>query len=146
MQNEMARLTQLHMQGFHCAQILLTLGLELQGKENPDLLRAMTGLAGGLGFCGKNCGALTGAVCLLGLFAGRGSLEERENQELNPMIQELIDWFETSLGKEFGGIDCHTILRGDPWNRMTRCPRLVSETYLRAKQILTDRGFLAEED
>jgi C_GCAxxG_C_C family probable redox protein len=143
-QNDMVRITQLHMQGFHCAQILLALGLELQGKENTDLVRAMTGLAGGLGFCGKNCGALTGAVCLLGLFAGRGTLEEREHRELNPMIQEVIDWFETSFGTEFGGIDCQTILQADPWNRLTRCPRLITETYLRTKQILTEHGFLTE--
>lgn len=144
MSDDLARITQLHLQGFHCAQILLTLGLELQEKENCDAVRAMNGLAGGLGFCGKNCGALTGAVCILGLFAGRGALAEREHQELQPMIRELVDWFELSFGEEFGGIDCQIILGDDPWNRLTRCPRLVTEAYLKTRQILEEHGFLAE--
>lgn len=142
MSNEMARIAQLHAQGFHCSQILILLGLEQQEKSNPDLVRSMTGLAGGLGFTGKNCGALTGAVCLLGLYAGRGEVEERENHVLNAMIEELVEWFEERFGKEYGGIDCATILQDDPWNRLTRCPQLVTETYAKAKELLEENGFI----
>jgi C_GCAxxG_C_C family probable redox protein len=143
MSEEMARMTQLHMQGFYCSQIILMLGLELQGKSNPDLIRAMTGLAGGLGFSGKNCGTLTGAVCLLGLYAGRGELEERENHQLNKMIQELVVWFEETFGKDYGGIDCQQIMNSDPWNRITRCPDVVIKTYLKVKELLEENGFLS---
>jgi C_GCAxxG_C_C family probable redox protein len=118
------------------------LGLEQQGKSNPDVVRTMTGLAGGLGFTGKVCGALTGAVCLLGLYAGRGELEERENHILNTMIEELVVWFEERFGQEYGGIDCHQILQDDPWNRLTRCPALVTETYVKAKELLEENGFI----
>lgn len=138
-----ARITKLHMQGFHCSQIMIMLGLEEQEKNNPDLIRAMTGLAGGLGFSGKNCGTLTGAVCLLGLYGGRGGLEERESQHLNTMIQELVVWFEETFAKEFGGIDCQHIMNNDPWNRLTRCPDVVIKTYLKATEILEDNGFLS---
>lgn len=141
MSDEMARMTQLHLQGFHCSQILLILGLERQGQSNPALIRAMTGLAGGLGFTGKNCGALTGGVCLLGLYAGRGELEEKEHRSLNGMIEELVLWFEERFGKEYGGIDCQAILNDDPWNRMTRCPAMVSGTYFKAMELLEDNGF-----
>ncbi|VBB07797.1 cgcaxxgcc motif [Lucifera butyrica] len=140
--SEMARIAQLNMQGFHCSQILLILGLERQGKSNPDLIRAMTGLAGGLGFEGKICGTLTGAVCLLGLYAGRGEVEEQENHRLNIMIQELVVWFEERFGKDYGGIDCRIILNEDPWNRMLRCPNVVTETYLKVMEILEDNGFV----
>lgn len=142
MSEEMARITELHMQGFHCSQIVLMVGLEEQGKNNPDLVRSMTGLAGGLGFCGKNCGALTGTVCLLSLYGGRGELEERENHQLNKMIQELVDWFEETFATEYGGIDCQQIMNNDPWNRLTRCPQVVSKTYLKAKELLEDNGFI----
>jgi C_GCAxxG_C_C family probable redox protein len=143
--DEIARMTQLHMQGFHCSQIIVMLGLEQQGKSNPDLIRAMNGLARGLGDCGKTCGALTGAVCLLGLYAGRGELEERENHLLNTMIQELVVWFEETFGKNYGGIDCEDILQDDPWNRMMRCPPLVTETYFKAKELLEENGFIGKE-
>ena len=62
------RMLELSGQGFYCAQILLILALEAEGKENPDLVRAMSGLNGGLGFSGNVCGALTGGCCLLGHF------------------------------------------------------------------------------
>lgn len=143
MSKEMARIAQLHAQGFHCSQILLTLGLEKQKKTNPDLVRAVAGLAGGLGFTGKNCGALTGAVCLLGLYAGRGELEERENHLLNAMIEQLVEWFEERFGKEYGGIDCVTILQDDPWNKLTRCPALVTECYAKAMELLAENGFIS---
>ena len=54
MMDELTRISQLHLQGFHCAQVLLIMGLEQQGKEDPDLIRAMNGLSGGLGFQGLN--------------------------------------------------------------------------------------------
>ena len=71
MPNEADRMAQLHLQGFHCAQILLLLGLEHQGKENPDLIRAMDGLSGGRGpeFSGEKLrrfdwgGLSAGLVC-----------------------------------------------------------------------------------
>jgi len=141
-EQEITRITELHMQGFHCSQILLIVGLEQQGKSNPDLVKAMTGLAGGLGFSGKNCGTLTGAVCLLSLYAGRGELAERESHHLSAMIQELVVWFEETFGKEYGGIDCQHIMNNDPWNRLTRCPDVVMKTYCKAKELLEDKGFI----
>jgi hypothetical protein len=146
MVDELTRISQLHLQGFHCAQVLLIMGLEQQGKQDPDLIRAMNGLSGGLGFQGKTCGALAGGACLLALFAGRGTLEETEQRSLNLMIQQLVEWFEVNFGQEFGGIDCHTILGGDPWNRMTRCPRMINETYFMVRELLKENGLAYQEE
>jgi len=143
---ELTRISQLHLQGFHCAQVLLIMGLEYQGKEDPDLIRTMNGLSGGLGFQGKTCGALAGGACLLALFAGRGRLEEKEQRCLNLMIQQLVEWFEVGFGQEFGGIDCNAILGGDPWNRMTRCPRLINETYFMVRDLLKENGLAYQEE
>ncbi len=144
--DELTRISQLHLQGFHCAQVLLIMGLEQQEKEDPDLIRAMNGLSGGLGFQGKTCGALAGGACLLALFAGRGKVEETEQRCLNLMIQQLVEWFEVKFGQEFGGIDCKTILGDDPWNRMTRCPRLINETFFMARELLKENGLAYQEE
>ena len=148
MPNEADRMAQLHMQGFHCAQILLMLGLEHQGKENPDLIRAMDGLsgAGGLNFPGKNCGALTGGACLLALFAGRGKEEESAQRALPMMVEQLSDWFEAGFGAEYGGISCDAILQNDPWNRLTRCPKLVNDTFFMVKQLLKENDLAFQND
>ena len=44
-------------QKFHCSQIMMQLGLDALELEEPNLVKAMSGLAGGLGGCGRNCGA-----------------------------------------------------------------------------------------
>ena len=141
MNDEMLQMIRLAGQGFHCSQILLFMGLEAQGKSNPDLIRAMSGLAGGLGFTGDTCGSLTGGACLLGLYAGRGTPEEQEDEKLNLMISELVDWFSEEYGKLYGGIRCDIILGDDPRNRTTRCPNMVLGSYGKVKTLLSEYGF-----
>lgn len=141
MTNEMFRMVQLAGQGFYCSQILLLMGLEAQGKSNPDLIRSMAGLAGGLGFSGDTCGVLTGGACLLGLYAGRGIREEQEDEKLNLMVSELVDWFSEQYGKLYGGTRCEVILAEDPQNRSTRCPSMVLGTFEKVKSLLLAHGF-----
>ncbi len=132
---------ELAMQGFYCSQILLIMGLEAQGKTDPDLVRSMTGLAGGLGFTGDTCGALSGGACLLGLYAGRGTSEEQEDEKMQLMIAELVDWFSEEYGTLYGGTRCETILGDDPKNRTTRCPNMVLGTWEKVKALLSEHGF-----
>ena len=138
---EALRMLQLASQGFHCSQILLSLALEAQGKTNPDLIRTMAGLAGGVGFCGDTCGALTGGACLLALYTGRGTPEEEEDPKLNVMVSELYYWFTEEFSQCYGGIHCREILDDDPRNQMDRCPGLVTRTYEKVKQILLENGY-----
>ncbi|NLW25233.1 MAG: C_GCAxxG_C_C family protein [Clostridia bacterium] len=136
------KMVEMTQQGFYCSQILIKLGLENQGKENEDLVRAMAGLAGGLGFAGKNCGTLTGGACLLALYAGKGTPEEREDPRLNLMINELVQWFEEEFGSLYGGIDCQHILGEDEHNRLQRCPQIVYRTYEKVMELLEANGIL----
>jgi C_GCAxxG_C_C family probable redox protein len=141
MMDEMLRMLELAGQGFHCSQILLFLGLDAQEKQNPDLIRAMAGLAGGVGFSGDTCGALTGAACLLALYAGRGTADEEEDPRLNVMINELVEWFTQEFSECYGGIHCREILADDPRNQTSRCPKLVTQTYEKVKLLLIENEF-----
>lgn len=141
MNDLLMHLMELSRQGFFCSQILLMLRLEAEGKENPDLIRAMGGLAGGMGFCGKTCGALTGGACLIAYYASKGSPEEMADDRLNEMISELVKWFEEEFGGQYGGIDCAVILDGDMANRRTRCPAIVEGVYNKTMEILSDNGY-----
>jgi C_GCAxxG_C_C family probable redox protein len=138
MMDEIVRMLELAGQGFHCSQILLFLGLDAQEKSNPDLIRAMAGLAGGVGFSGDICGALTGGACLLALYAGRGTADEEEDPRLNVMINELVEWFTQEFSECYGGIHCREILGDDPRNQTSRCPELVTRTYERVKYLLLE--------
>ncbi|MEJ2718289.1 MAG: C-GCAxxG-C-C family protein [Deltaproteobacteria bacterium] len=135
------RMIKLAAQGFFCSQILLFLGLEAQGKQNPDLIRAMNALAGGLGFSGDTCGALSGGACLLGLYAGRGSADEETDPKLELMINQLVDWFTREYTTLYGGIRCNDILADDPTNQRIRCPGIVKNTYDKVASLLVENGF-----
>lgn len=139
--SDLDRMKELKQQGFFCSQILMTLGLELQGIENPQLVRAMHGLAGGLGFTGETCGALTGGACVLALYAGKGNPTDEDDPRLLFMVEDLVKWFKQGYGQEYGGIRCETILNGAPNAQATRCPVMVAGTFQKVKELLVDNGF-----
>ncbi len=134
------RAMELALQGFGCSQVLVLLALEKQGKSVPELVRAVSGLHGGLGFTGKTCGALAAGCCVLGLHLGRGTPEESEDPGLNAAIRCLVEWFEEDVGKRYGGIDCATILAGDPRNRLSRCPGIVGSIHEKVQELLDSRS------
>ncbi|MFH1116798.1 MAG: C-GCAxxG-C-C family protein [Pseudomonadota bacterium] len=138
---DIGRMRELAQQGFHCSDMLLLLGIEAQGKTNPDAVRVVSGLAGGVGYSGDICGALTGGVCLLSLYGGRGTPEEEEDPRLRIMISELLDWFTSEQERRYGGIHCREITEDDPQNMPLRCPQIVASVYRKARSILDDHGF-----
>lgn len=127
-------------QGFCCAQIVVLLGLEMQGVENPGLVRAMSGLCNGCASRHCTCGVLTGGACLLAYHAGKGTPGEQASDNLPLMLEELSDWFSGYAGEHFGGITCDAIVPdGKP--DQSRCGSLLSECYGQILRILVDNGF-----
>jgi len=131
------RLFQLARQGFCCSQILLLIGLEEQGKDSPELIRAMHGLCGGIGRYGDTCGVLTGGACLIGLVAGKGTAEEQPHPKVNKMVQELIAWFEETQGSLLCMDIIHYKLE-DGMEYPVKCGSLISDTYDKVQEILAD--------
>ena len=130
----------LAMKGYQCSQILMALALEAQGRQNEDLLRAMSGLLGGMG-CGKTCGALTGGCSVLGLYAGWGTPNSAPDERLAEMLAEFVEWFEFEFRQRYGSIECAGIVGEDMRNKMERCPGIVMESFARSKQILADHNY-----
>lgn len=139
--DELSKISEFRKQGFYCSQILLLMGLDLLGKENPDLIGAAHGLAGGLGFSGELCGGLTGGACLLGLYAGKKLPGDEEDPRLDFMIEDLVKWFKEEIGNKYGGCKCDEILGNQPGNQSTRCPVIVVDTFKRIKELLVENGF-----
>lgn len=139
--DDLERMREMKAEGFYCSQILLKLGMELQGKENPDLVRAVHGLAGGLGFSGELCGALSGGAVLLGLYAGKGLPEDEQDPRLDFMIMDLVKWFKQEYGEAYGSIRCADILGPGAKNMAARCPLMVAGTFQRVKELLIEHGY-----
>ncbi len=139
MDDLMFRLMELKHKGYYCSQIMMLLALENQDKTNPDIIRAMSGLAFGIG-TGEVCGALTGGACILSLYAGKGTDEEEENPFLMSMLEELGEWFKETYGGMYGGISCNSISE-DGAKRTERCGPLVAATYQKVLEILIENDF-----
>src|ERR1700752_5254433 len=140
MNDDSFRVMDLALKGYQCSQILMAMALEAQGKENPDLVRAMSGLLGGMG-SGKTCGALTGGCSVLGLYAGWGTPDSIPDERLAAMLTEFVEWFETEYTQRYGSIECKEIVGDDMRNKMTRCPHIVIESLARLKEILADHNY-----
>jgi C_GCAxxG_C_C family probable redox protein len=140
MNDDSFRVMEFAMKGYQCSQILMAMALEAQGKENPDLLRAMSGLLGGMG-SGKTCGALTGGCSVLGLYAGWGTPDASQDERLAAMLADFVEWFEAEIKHRYGSVDCSEIVRGDMRNKMTHCPRIVMESLARLEEILADYNY-----
>lgn len=140
MYQTMLRMMELDYNGFYCSQILLILALEAQGKSDPDLVRSMGGLAHGSGFDNGTCGTLTGAACLLGLYAGKGTDDEHEDDNLKHMLMDLGEWFELTFGRRYGDVTCEAIA-GDRTEMRQRCAEVVSATWSKVVDLLSAGGY-----
>ncbi len=137
----MMRMISLKAKGYPCSQMMMIMALEEQGRENTPLVRAMAGLANGLGIGSGSCGALSAGACILALYAARGDDDEKEMATFNPMLAELNEWFDERT-KSYGSSLCHDITEeqaGSP-QMAARCGQLIAETYDKVMQLLVDNG------
>jgi len=132
------RMLELSKQGFQCAQILILLALESEGKENNDLVRAIGGLNLGLSDTNGPCGALTGGCCYISYFAGKGDANELEDPAYKKMLSGYAAWFRAEYGDQI----CSRILDGDMKNMPARCPGIIQASYVKATEILKENGVI----
>jgi hypothetical protein len=127
--------------GYSCSQIIIQLGLDARGEENPLLVRSMAGLSYGCGGGRASCGALTGGCCLLALYTGKGGDGESDSDRLPLLLNELSQWFETQVGSQYGCTLCEAITGEDgPAAARQRCGEIVGDTFSKVMEILTIHG------
>ncbi|MEE4265290.1 MAG: C-GCAxxG-C-C family protein [Desulfobacteraceae bacterium] len=137
------RMIQLAGKKYNCSQIMMILAVEQEGRQNPDLVRAMSGLGDGCGFFQETCGIMTGAASILAWYAGKGADEEEESEKLLPMLEELGDWFRQDIGARYAGTRCSEIvgdLVGTDDGKQI-CGSIIFQTFGKVNEILADSGF-----
>jgi hypothetical protein len=138
------RMIELAEKSYNCSQILMILALDQEGKENADLVRAMSGLGDGCGFFKETCGIMTGAACLISWYAGKGSDGEVESEKLLPMLQDMGDWFQAHIGDKYTSTRCKDIvgdLVGTPQGKQI-CGGLLFKTFEKVNEILAAYDFV----
>ena len=126
MSDDSFRIAELLLQGDTCSHILPKLALEALGRENPELVRALSALAVGMGR-GLNCGSLTGGCCVLGLYGGRFDENESVHPRFDLMLEEFTGWFEREMTEKYGGVNCREIINFDVVLKQQRCPGIILE-------------------
>ena len=139
MSEEAFRVAELLIDDFKCSHILMRLALEAQGRDDPDLVRAMSGLSLGMGQ-GFNCGALSAGCCVIGYFAGRGGDGEHEHAELGAMLDDFAGWFNAAATGQYGGINCSDIMKFDEGLKQERCPALIIAAWEKIRETLVRHG------
>ena len=129
--------------GFLCAPAVLSTYSEQLGLEKALALKTACGFGAGIGRMGRTCGAVTGAVMVIGLKHGQVNLADAESREKTyKLVKEFIDRF-TAI---HGSIECRELIGYDLSNSaelksaresgvfQNRCPGFVYD----AARILED--------
>lgn len=130
--------------GFNCSQSVVVSFCDLFDVDEETALRMSASFGGGMGRMREVCGAFSGIIMVLGLFAGQVEGSDQEAKEENyRLVQEAADLFR----KENGSIICREILglekaegtyvpapRTEEYYKKRPCP----ETIRGAAQILID--------
>jgi hypothetical protein len=137
------RMIELAGKNYNCSQIMMILALDQTGRENPELIRAMSGLGDGCCFFNETCGIMTAAASILSWYAGKGADSETESETLLPMLQELGDWFQDEISETYQGTRCKDIvgnLVGTEEGKQI-CGGIIFQTYNKINEILAANKF-----
>jgi C_GCAxxG_C_C family probable redox protein len=96
--------------GYSCAPSVLSTYSEQFGLGKELALKIACGFGGGIGRTGRTCGAVTGAVMVIGLKHGQANVDDEEpRQATHKLVKEFIDKF-TAL---HGSVECRELIGYD---------------------------------
>ena len=96
--------------GFSCAPAVLSAYAERLGLEEALALKIACGFGGGIGRMGRTCGAVTGAVMVIGLKHGQADANDEESRRrTHKLVKEFIHRFVTL----HGSIECKELINYD---------------------------------
>ena len=85
-------------EGFSCSQAVLSAYSDGFGLDEETALKIASGFGGGMGRMAENCGAVTGAIMVLGLRFG-GTLPKQEAKDrVYAKVREFTDRFKARNG------------------------------------------------
>ncbi|MDK2942433.1 MAG: hypothetical protein PWP56_1946 [Acetobacterium sp.] len=107
--NKSEQALNLFSQGFNCSQVILSLFCEDYGLNRQAALKMACGFGGGL--CqGEMCGAVSGAVMVLGLKYGQS---EKDDNDAKEKTYDVVNAFCNQFKAINGSIICNDLLDTD---------------------------------
>jgi C_GCAxxG_C_C family probable redox protein len=94
-------------QGWACSQAILAAYVGETGLNLEQAFRLGEGFAGGLSGLGRTCGAVTGAMMVIGLKHGRTRVDDQAKRDATgKRVRQLINRFERRCGSS----ECRQLL------------------------------------
>jgi C_GCAxxG_C_C family probable redox protein len=115
-----------HKEGFNCAESIFLAFREQAAPElSADTVRIATAFGGGIGSSGCLCGALAGAVMILGLLKGRATPQAPRGE-----AYKLSGEFHNIFKGEFGATCCRVLRKNQKTadSGAAGCGELISRT------------------
>jgi len=120
--NHIEKVKEAFLNGNNCAQSVLIAFEEEIGFERDVILKLATGFGAGMAKMQKTCGAITGAIMVLGLLNAH---ESKKSSTTSKEVRQLTKDFED----KFGESDCYSILKVD---LMTDYGQMIHKSKLRS--------------
>jgi C_GCAxxG_C_C family probable redox protein len=93
--------------GFNCSQAVFASYCEQNGIEKETAYKIGCGFGAGMAYCNETCGAVTGAIMLLGLKFGKYKIDDNESKENTyKKVKQYIDDFT----QKHGSVKCIELL------------------------------------
>ena len=141
---------QLFDQGFSCSQAVAAAGARDFGVDSETVLRLAGALGGGIARSGQTCGAVTGALMVIGLKHGK---VDAEDQTAKDETYRMSGRFMEQFAARYGSTQCKELLGCDLSTPEGR--QQVRERHLHAKfckpcvcgalKLLAEQGILPSE-
>jgi C_GCAxxG_C_C family probable redox protein len=96
--------------GYSCAPAVLSAYSEQFGLEKELALRIACGFGGGIGHMGRTCGAVTGAVMVIGLKHGQAEVADDESRQAT---HKLVNKFIEKFTELHGSVECKELIGYD---------------------------------
>ena len=97
-------------EGYSCSQAVLMAFAEELGLSTETAARVAAGFGGGMGRSGRTCGAVSGALMVVGLVEGGTSAADKAAKERTyAMARQVMEEFEARRG----ALDCRELLGVD---------------------------------
>ena len=130
------RAQELFLQKYNCAQAVACAFCDKAGLDQDAMARASSSFGGGMGGLGEVCGAMSGALLVLGLVRGYADPEDPEAKKAH---YERVKAFGERFREAGGALRCKELLEGTVPRGMTPeegaqkglkprpCPQLVAQ-------------------
>ena len=137
---------------FLCAELVVRELAEAGGRDSEEAVRMAAGFCSGVARTCGQCGAVSGAIMGLGLYAGQ-TATSGDYDPVYALVQEFLEKFEGAFGSAncFGLIACDFATaegqkRYAQENKRNDCLEYVVFAVETALSILREHGYLAEEE